>query len=265
MKFSPQKIMERFVNLPTAHQVDPDALSDFCLETGIGAFNGRDGERFMALRLAEPVEPQDLLLGQPDNKPLGAASESKDKRPYRILFLNETDKNHYEAQMDWKSLPSIPKYYSSVLSDKNSNNWMKFLYCLYLIGKFRLELSNLLQLWRERHELNMSFINKYFAQLGSKLMFYISGYGFNMSQDIHSGPYDDFHVDIQRVVPTFMTFDEEIVLLCLIEPILNKEPPVKTLLKNRICPVCGKLFFYKLERATFCSPQCRARAFQKAR
>lgn len=61
----------------------------------------------------------------------------------------------------------------------------------------------------------------------------------------------------------YATIEDEIETKAYLAPFLAGEGAKWT--RNRYCEECGKLFFYKLERARFCSQECRIRANNKAR
>lgn len=66
--------------------------------------------------------------------------------------------------------------------------------------------------------------------------------------------------------PSFLVFnflEDEIIVKALLVPFLGGY--AKEWVNLRSCDQCGKLFFYKLERARFCSTQCRIRAGNQRR
>ena len=65
-------------------------------------------------------------------------------------------------------------------------------------------------------------------------------------------------------VPPPLGYIEDYVEYYLyLQPALNGE--FETWRKNRVCEECGNIFFYKLDRAKFCSTQCQMRAAYKRR
>ena len=78
-----------------------------------------------------------------------------------------------------------------------------------------------------------------------------------------SGTIENPTLTLLTIPIQYATIEDEIETKAYLAPFLAGEGA--KWLRNRYCEECGKFFFYKLERARFCSQACRMRANNKTR
>lgn len=169
-----------------------------------------------------------------------------------FIFWNEKEKNKAaQSHQDYQSVIFIggksPE--SSWVTAENPVIQEKVLHAF----KTQCEIAKYMaKTWRETGRVSFDFINDKFAEIQKRnpiLRF--------------SGSIERPTLSLINIPIPYATLEDEIETKAYLIPFLAGEGLKWT--RSRDCEECGRLFFYKLERARYCSQACRMRANHKAR
>lgn len=169
-----------------------------------------------------------------------------------FIFRNEDEKN--------KAAQSLQDYKSAIVIGGKSpeSSWVTaddpvILEKVLRAFKTQCEIAKrFLITSRETGRVSFYFINEKFAEIQKRnpiLRF--------------SGSIERPTLSLINIPIPYATLEDEIETKAYLVPFLAGEGLKWT--RSRDCEECGRLFFYKLERARYCSQACRMRANHKAR